>query len=151
VKINGALVSTIRDLDEFTGYFGVESTSTKGIGFRNFRAIRLPQAHEQFGADAHSITELGLVRPQKIEDARPFYPREAFDARIEGTVGLQAVVQANGSVGDIRVTKPLEPNLDEAAIGSARKWRFKPATMDGERVDVVVWFEISFTVGRGPR
>jgi protein TonB len=80
----------------------------------------------------------------RLASSQPFYPREPFDARIEGTVGLVLVVKADGSIGDIRVGKSVEPNLDEAAIASARKWRFSPGTKDGEPVDVIVSMTVAF-------
>jgi TonB family protein len=148
VKINGALVSRIQDMDEFTGYFALESTSSGGVAFRNLRVTRLPQSHEPFGQHAHRPSEPGVALPQKLDGPAPFYPREPYDAHIQGTVGLVVVVQADGSVGDIRVAKSVEPNLDEAALGSARRWRFKPGTKDGEPVDVIVTLDISFSQGR---
>jgi TonB family protein len=148
VKINGSIASTIEGLDEFTGYLALESTSGAGVAFRNLRATRLPQAHDPFGEGAHPVSEPGVAPPQKLEGPGPFYPREPYDANVQGNVGLVVVVQADGSVGDIRVAKPLEPNLDEAAIASARRWRFKPGTKDGQPVDVIVRLDISFSRGR---
>jgi TonB family protein len=151
VKVNGAVVSIIQDVDEFAGYLALESTESNlnsGIAFRNLRAIRLTQAHEPFGQGAHRLPELGVVLPQQLDAPRPFYPREPFDARIEGAVGLEVVVQANGSVGDVRVVKPVNPDLDEAAVACARRWRFKPATKDGQPLDLIVALEITFKIGR---
>jgi TonB family protein len=148
VRVNGTMVSTIQGLDEFTGYLALESTSTSGIAFRNLQATRLPQAHEPFGQDAHRMPELGVVLPQQLEAAQPFYPKEPFDARIEGTVGLELVVQANGSVGDVRVVKSLNPDLDEAAMACARRWRFRPGTKDGQPIDLIVTLDISFSLRR---
>ena len=145
VKVNGVLVSTNQSSDDFAGYLALETTSNSGIAFRNLRAIRLPHAHDPFGQNAHQPSEPGVALPQQLTTDRPFYPKEAFEANIQGTVGLVVVVRADGSVGDIRVTKPLEPNLDEAAIDSARKWRFKPGTKDGQPVDVIVRLDISFS------
>ena len=146
VTINGTMASTVQGLDEFTGYLALESTSGSGISFRNLRATRLPQSRDPFGQGAHQRSEPGVTLPKQLASARPFYPREPFDAGIEGTVGLLVVVRADGSVGDIRVTKPVEPTLDEAAIASARQWRFSPGAKDGEPVDVIVSLTVSFTL-----
>jgi hypothetical protein len=80
VKVNGAVVSRIQDLDEYTGYLALESTSSDGIAFRNLRAIRLPQSHEPFGQGAHKASEAGVALPKQRASAQPFYPREPFDA-----------------------------------------------------------------------
>ena len=57
---------------------------------------------------------------------------------------LELVVEATGSVGDVRVVKSLHPDLDEAAIASARQWRFTPGTSAGQSIPVIVTMEVSF-------
>ena len=57
------------------------------------------------------------------------YPKEARKQKIEGTVMVQFVVSVDGTVTDVRVTKPVHPLLDEEAvriIQSSPKWQ--PAT-----------------------
>ena len=63
-------------------------------------------------------------------------------------MSLELVVDSNGSVGDTRVAKSLHPDLDEAAIGSARKWRFSPGTKSGQPVPVIVMMDVSFQLSR---
>ena len=79
---------------------------------------------------------------------RPFYPKEPFDQRIQGTVALEAVVNADGSVGDVRVLNPLHPHLDETAMATARRWRFTPAMKSGQPLAVLVRIELSFQLKR---
>jgi TonB family protein len=55
-----------------------------------------------------------------------------------------AVVEPNGVVGDVRVVKSLHPDLDEAAIASARQSRFKPGRKSGQEVAVIVEIDVSF-------
>jgi TonB family protein len=148
VRINGAAVSTVQDLDEFTGYIALQSRRGGGIEFRNLRAARLPPAHEPFGRNAYRTSETGVKSPRAVQTARPFYPRAPYDAGVEGPVSLELVVESTGSVGDVRVIESLHPDLDEAAIASARKWRFTPGTKDGQPVDVIVTMDVAFRLAK---
>jgi TonB family protein len=55
-------------------------------------------------------------------------------------------VLANGKVGPVRVTLPLDPcgGLDDEAIAAARQWRFSPGMKDGQPVPVRVTLILSF-------
>jgi protein TonB len=66
--------------------------------------------------------------------------------RIQGVVGLDVSLDANGDVVDVRLTKSLDKDygLDEEALEAARKWLFDPATKDGTPVPVVVTLELEF-------
>jgi len=64
---------------------------------------------------------------------------------VSGTVSLAVIVNADGTVRDINVTKGLGDGLDESAVKTVRKWEFKPATdRDGNPVPVKVNVQVSF-------
>jgi periplasmic protein TonB len=67
-------------------------------------------------------------------------------ALIQGTLSLEALVSADGSVVEARVTKSLDAKtgLDRQAIAAVQQWRFKPATRHGDNVPIVVNIEMSF-------
>jgi protein TonB len=88
--------------------------------------------------------------PVLIKEVKPEYTKSAMDRRIQGSVELAVVVQADGTVGDnVRVTKSLDPELDQQAIRAAKQWRFRPGTKDGEPVPVEVNLELTFTLRGG--
>jgi TonB family protein len=98
----------------------------------------------------------GVTAPVPIDQPRPEYRSDALTARIEGIVTLECVVRADGTVSEGRVTKPLFPSLDEAALLTLSEWKFKPGTKDGNPVPVRVTVEMSFSLtaspeARGPR
>jgi TonB family protein len=147
VRVNGALVTEAQALDEFTGYIAFQ-VSRGAIVFQNVRAARLAPASDSFGQGAYRASEPGIVKPRALTTAQPLYPREPHDLEIQGSVGLELVVDSSGSVGDIRVTKSLHPDLDEAAVGTARKWRFSPGTKSGQPVPVRLTMDVSFRLRR---
>jgi TonB family protein len=81
-----------------------------------------------------------------VKETKPGYTPEAMHARIEGIVKLEAVVLANGTVGDVKLTQSLDKEfgLDDRAIATVKKWEFEPGTKDGKAVPVRVEIEMSF-------
>jgi TonB family protein len=59
---------------------------------------------------------------------------------------MTALVLPDGTVGAVRVTKPLDRELDREAMGTVKQWRFAPALKDGAPVSVVIDVEMSFTL-----
>jgi TonB family protein len=98
------------------------------------------------GARVYEMNEPGLTNPLVISEARPEYTRAAMQAKIAGTVILQCVVERDGTIGEVRVTQSLHPDLDQQAIVAARKWRFRPGTKDGQPVPVRVVISLTFTL-----
>jgi TonB family protein len=89
--------------------------------------------------------------PVLVREVKPQYTDAAKVRKIQGTVELVVLVQADGTVGpDVRITKSLDPDLDQEAIKAARQWRFNPGTKDGEPVAVEVNLEMTFTLRDGP-
>ena len=90
----------------------------------------------------------GVTAPKVIYEAKPRYTADAMRARIEGTVEVQAVVEATGDVSDVRVvrSRDKENGLDDRAVQAVKEWRFKPATKDGKALPVLVKIELTFKV-----
>jgi TonB family protein len=90
----------------------------------------------------------GVTLPSVVRSVKAGYTAAAMDARIEGTAMLEAVVLADGKVGDVTVTQSLdkEYGLDTQAVESVQQWLFKPGTKDGKAVAVRVTIEIRFTL-----
>jgi periplasmic protein TonB len=86
----------------------------------------------------------GVSLPTVIKQVRAGYTEKAMNARIEGNVALDAVVLADGKVGDVTVIESLDEGLDQQAIESLKQWEFKPGLKDGEPVAVRVRVIISF-------
>ena len=90
----------------------------------------------------------GVSLPVVVTQVPPQYTQEAKDARIEGTVLLECVVLADGTVGDVSVARSLDSRLglDQEAIKAMKQWRFNPGTKDGKPVAVRVQIESTFTL-----
>ena len=90
----------------------------------------------------------GIQIPRPVREVKPRYTAEAMRAKVQGSVWLEAVVLADGTVGDVSVTKSLDPvfGLDEEAVRAAKRWRFIPGNRFGEPVAVLVVIELTFTL-----
>lgn len=90
----------------------------------------------------------GITPPSVVYQEKPQYTPEALVARIQGNVMLDVVVLEDGTVGEVTVTKSLDSvhGLDEAAVSTVKRWRFKPGTSDGNPVAVTVTIEMTFTL-----
>ena len=90
----------------------------------------------------------GIVNPRVLREVKPQYTSEALRAKVTGTVILEVVVLPDGTVGDVRVTRSLDPvfGLDEEAIKAARQWLFDPATRFGEPVALLVSVALDFNL-----
>jgi len=85
------------------------------------------------------------VAPRVIKQARPKYPKAAFDKKIQGEVVIEFLIDTKGRVAKTRIVQSV-PGLDEAAVECLKKWRFKPAVKDGKPVAVIARAPIVFKI-----
>jgi TonB family protein len=84
--------------------------------------------------------------PVKISAPQPQYTEIARKARIQGVVIVQAIINKQGEVTDVKVLKGLPMGLDQSAVDAIRKWRFEAATLNGKPVDVYYNLTVNFTL-----
>jgi TonB family protein len=97
-----------------------------------------------------------VSRPEIVSSVPPVYTELARRARVTGTVILEATIDEQGNVTDTRVLKGLPMGLDRSAVEAVRKWKFKPALLDGRPVPVYYVLTVNFQIddsdpGSGPR
>ena len=88
----------------------------------------------------------GVSVPSVVHEVKPDYPPEVMQRKVQGSVWMAAVVLANGDVGDVQISKALDPDLDQEAIKAMKQWKFRPGTKDGKPVAVEVTVEMRFTL-----
>jgi protein TonB len=76
----------------------------------------------------------------------PEYPEAERKAGVEGSVMLEAVIRQDGSVGEITVIEGVDghPALEQSAVEALKRWRFEPATEDGNPVAMAVQIPLAF-------
>ncbi len=86
----------------------------------------------------------GVSAPQLVYRVEPEYTEEARKAKYQGTVVLYAVVDPDGVVRTVRVTRSLGLGLDEKALQAVRQWKFRPGLRNGQPVSVAASIEVTF-------
>ena len=81
-------------------------------------------------ADPNAIVNGGYVRLPKV-----MYPSISQDQGEEGTVKLSIIVEANGSVSEVKVTQSTgHQRLDAAAVRAAQGAGYRPKSVNGTPV-----------------
>lgn len=95
-----------------------------------------PEGPIQVGGDVQA--------PVKIHNPQPQYTEIARKARLQGVVIVQAIIDKEGNVTNVKVLKGLGMGLDQAAVDAIKKWRFEPATLHGKPVAVYYNLTVNF-------
>lgn len=82
-----------------------------------------------------------------IFKAKPEFPPQAKQARIQGTVLLEALIDVNGAVSQLRVVSG-HPLLVQAALDAVRQWRYQPTLLNNEPVEVLTTIDVVFTLSQ---
>ena len=91
-----------------------------------------------------------VTAPKVTKEVHVTYTPDALRARVQGGVALEAVVRADGTVGEVRVVRSLDKRygLDDEAVKALKLWQFTPGRKDDGAVPVVVEVEMTFTIGK---
>jgi TonB family protein len=84
-----------------------------------------------------------IANANLISSVKPTYPPSAREARVQGVVLLQVMIDKTGSVSDVRVISG-HPLLNEAAVSAVRQWRYRPSLFNGQPVDVITTVTVNF-------
>lgn len=89
----------------------------------------------------------GAVKPPVgVYTPQPRYSEEAREARVQGVVLLQSVIDEEGDVTRLEVLKGLPLGLTASALDTVRTWKYQPATLNGEPVPVYFHLMVRFSV-----
>lgn len=102
---------------------------------------------DQAAAVPHVRVPEDAMVPLVQDKVPPVYPEVARQARIQGTVVLQAVIGRDGLVQNLHVVSG-HPMLAPAAMEAVRQWRYKPYLVNGSPVEVETMVRITFSLGQ---
>lgn len=89
--------------------------------------------------------------PARLERrVAPDYPMVALKRHIAGEVVLSLRVRKDGSVSEVKMLSG-NPLFRESAVDAVRKWRYTPATLDGQAVEATAQVELKFEAPAGAR
>ena len=90
-----------------------------------------------------NLSDPGVMPPELASQSQLQYPPIALRQRVEGVVELSVLVDEKGTVADAQVVRGAggRAGLNEAAVDSVKRRKYRPATKDG--VPVKVWISVS--------
>lgn len=104
------------------------------------------EAYEDTSARLTPVRVGGNVpQPIKTRDVKPAYPAEAQNARVQGVVILEALIDPSGAVANAKVLRSI-PLLDQPALGAVSQWKFTPTLVNGQPVAVLMTVTVNFTL-----
>ncbi len=75
------------------------------------------------------------------------YPKPALDNGIEGVVTVEFTVKADGSIGQIKIVRMLDPDLEQEAIRLVKQMpAWTPADKGGQAIDQTVTLPVKFAL-----
>jgi TonB family protein len=141
-----ARVSAVFDLANSRATFGpVQPLS----GFPLPPSSTLASAHPS--PSSGEVLRVGgnIKPPTKVVNVAPVYPQEAQDAKVQGVVVIETVIDEGGAVKEAWVLQSV-PMLDEAALDAVRQWRYQPTLMNGAPRPVRMTVSVNFTLAPLP-
>ena len=83
-----------------------------------------------------------------IGQVKPIYPQSARDAGIEGTVRLQGLIGADGTLIGLSAISGIDANLTNAALEAVRQWRYKPTLLNNVPVEILTTIDVEFRLAQ---
>ncbi len=90
----------------------------------------------------------GVSEGLLVKQVQPQYPPLARQARIQGSVILQAVISKTGTIENLHLVQG-HPMLAPSAIEAVKQWRYRPYLLNGEPVEVETQIEVKFSLSGG--
>ena len=111
--------------------------SATGSWILNFTELRTDP-------NAPRLPSSDLNGPSPIRKVDPKYPPTLINEHVEGEVVLYAVIRRDGSVDSIQLVRGVDDELDKNAMNALSQWKFRPATRQGEPVELEAIIHIPF-------
>ncbi len=103
------------------------------------KVIETPPAVPTLGVPVSQGTAGGVL----VHKVQPVYPPEARRLHRAGSVVIDAVVNVEGQVDDLKLVSG-DPLLSAAAMDAVRKWRYSPYLLNGKPIPKETRITISF-------
>lgn len=87
-----------------------------------------------------------VIAPRLVYGPDPAFSNEARRKKFQGVCIVSLIVDTQGNAREVEVVRRLGMGLDQKAVDTVRRYKFKPATLDGKPVAVRVKVEINFKI-----
>jgi protein TonB len=115
----------------------------------NVAKVEIPSDSSRMPANAAERERLTAVSvPELRQTIDSTYPLLGQHMKVQGSVVLQAVIGADGSIENLRVLSG-PAILATAAQQAVRQWRFKPYLLNGQPVETKTKITVNFSIRVG--
>jgi protein TonB len=87
-----------------------------------------------------------IQAPTLVHRVEPYYPPVAVDAHLQGIVILEAIVDRDGTVAEVKVLRSASALLDREAVLAVKQWRYSPLVLNGIRERFILTVTLSFSI-----
>jgi protein TonB len=129
-KTSSAPSESEPSIDVSAGANNAAPLSALGTSHRNEPAAPVP-----IGGDVKAA--------KLIKSVQPIYPPMARSQHVSGNIQIDALIDANGNVGAMKVLSG-PTLLREAALESLRQWKYQPAELDGKPTSMHLTVTLQF-------
>jgi protein TonB len=123
---------------------GMEGMGGNSVAGNVFSGSNGPKV--KIAAPSRMSISAGVAGGLLIQKTTPVYPPMAREARVSGTVVIQATISKTGSLNNLRVVSG-PTMLRQPALDAVKTWRYKPYMLDGEPVEVETTVSVNFSLG----
>jgi protein TonB len=86
-----------------------------------------------------------VAEAQRLRGVAPVYPDLARQARVQGVVRLNIVIDKQGRVSNVSVISG-HPLLISAALDAVKQWEYNPTLLNGQPVEVATEVSVPFVL-----
>jgi protein TonB len=123
---------------------GMDNMGGNGSAGNVFSGSKGPKV--KIAAPSKMSISAGVAGGLLVQKTSPAYPQIAREARVSGTVVIQATISKTGSLENLHVVSG-PAMLRQPALDAVKTWRYKPYVLDGEPVDVETTVSVNFALG----
>lgn len=105
-------------------------------------SLTVPSTHSQPSLVKVNISQ-GVSQGLLIKRVQPKYPSNALAMHVQGPVLLDATIDKEGNIVNLKVLKG-DALLARAALDAVRQWRYKPYYLDGVPVEIETQITVNF-------
>lgn len=109
----------------------------------NAAASCVVKAAAQGGDDSRFMVKREITDEHRTKYVEPKYPQMARVARIQGEVVLNALIDKQGNIANVRPVSG-HPILVQAAMDAVKQWTYEPYLLNGEPVEVESMIHVLF-------
>jgi len=135
--------SAVQSVD---GHFVTSYSLTSAPGGGSEVALQVRVAAQATSSATAVKTASGAQASRCVNCPPPTYPAVAKQARIQGSVVLDAIIGPDGTVQQMHVVSSQNPLLTPAAMDAVKQWVYQPTMLNGAPVAVSAPVTVNFSL-----